>query len=166
MAVASLLFGNLQLTSDIGQPPARKSPQRSRRRHDPDQRRFARQPKKLAHGKTAFHHRRGRDCDYRSQRGCTRLHWVFHLGRTLKAGCAETDATPPRAPGAPHRSPGFAVARGVVLRVVQLAQGAARVDIYQSSVPFLSSTIQSRLAHLTLVQVSEGIRIFFWENDL
>jgi hypothetical protein len=41
----------------------------------------ARLPKKQAHGKTAFHHRRIRDCDYHSQRGCT-----FHLGGTTKAG--------------------------------------------------------------------------------
>ena len=56
----------------------------------------------------------------------------------------------------------IAVTRGVVLGVVQLAQGVARVDrnhgasfdIYQSSVPFLSSIIQSRLvwAHLTLAK--------------
>jgi hypothetical protein len=46
----------------------------------------ARLPKKLAHGKPAFHHRRGRDCGYCSQLGCTRLFWVFHLGGTMKAG--------------------------------------------------------------------------------
>jgi hypothetical protein len=47
---------------------------------------IARLPKKLAHGKTAINHRRGRDCDYRSQRGCTRLRLVFHLGGTMKTG--------------------------------------------------------------------------------
>jgi hypothetical protein len=41
----------------------------------------------MAHGiKTAFHHRSGRDCDDRSERGYTRLRPVFHLGRTMKAG--------------------------------------------------------------------------------
>jgi hypothetical protein len=72
-------------------------------------------PKKLAYG-TAFHHladiarqlnpllrgwieyygrftraalgpiRSGCNRDLRSQRGCTRLHRVFHFGRTMKAG--------------------------------------------------------------------------------
>ena len=57
-----------------------------------------------------------------------------------------------------------------------LPQGVARVDrnhgtsfdIYQSSVPFLSSTIEPvGLGTSHAGQVSEGIRIFyFWEHDL
>ena len=96
--------------------------------------------------------------------GCTRLRWVFHFGRTMKARCAETSATAPRVPGAAPRSPGFAVTRGVVLRVAQLAQGVAPVDIYQTKVPLLSSTIWSRLsrAHLTHAKASEGTRIGFF----
>jgi len=39
---------------------------------------------KVLHGiKTAFHHRTGCDCGYRSQRGRTRLRRVRHLGRTM-----------------------------------------------------------------------------------
>ena len=43
----------------------------------------ARLPKKLAHGKTAFHHQRGRDCDYCSQRGRTRLRWAATGARAM-----------------------------------------------------------------------------------
>ena len=65
----------------------------------------ARLPPTMAHGKTAFHHRSGRDCGYRSQLGCTRLRRVFHLGRTLKAAARQSSATPPRAPlGSPGSS--------------------------------------------------------------
>ena len=67
----------------------------------------ARLQQKVVHGiKTAFHNRTGRDCDYRSQRGCNRLHWIFHLGGAMKARVRRVSATLPRARVYTHRLPG------------------------------------------------------------
>jgi len=43
-------------------------------------------PKTLAHGPTAFHHRKGRAGDDHCQLACNRQCLVCHLGKTMKAG--------------------------------------------------------------------------------